>query len=237
MIIRRIVFGEALPGMRQFADILKGLDESVAYCNRSGPLGHDRVTDFPLAVPVLGLDFVHPTPLRFVRADPPDDDGLGIFRWHHMPLYYAGMSSPLPPDIDAAKYRVHVEAARLCEAIYARPGTLPEPWQFRASSNGVEWGLRLDGRRAYVVFRGSDDLFDWLRDITGFDIALMLTRLIMHDRLGRMWEGFVIGMDAAWAAIKPLIADVDEVIFTGHSLGADHADVAAAYAVLERKTT
>jgi hypothetical protein len=230
MIIRRIVFGEALPGMQRFADILKGLDESVAYCNRSGPLGHDRVTDFPLAVPALGLDFVHPTPLAFVRADPPDDDGLGIFRWHHMPLYFAGTQT-------AGFDPIHVEAARLCNAIYARPSTLPEPWQFRASSNGVEWGLRLDGKRAYVVFRGSYDLFDWLRDLTGFDVPALLTRLIMHDRLGRMWEGFVIGMDAAWAAIKPLIADADEVIFTGHSLGADHADIAAAYAVLERKST
>jgi Lipase (class 3) len=230
MILRRIVFGEALPGMQKFADILKGLDESVAYCNRSGPLGHDRITDFPIAVPAVGLDFVHPTPLAFVRADPPPNDPLGLFRWHHSYLYLAGAQAA---GIDPA----HVEAARLCNAIYAKPGTPLEPWQFRANSNGIEWGLRLDGRRAYVVFRGSDDLLDWLRDITGFDIALMLTRLIMHDRLGRMWEGFVIGMDAAWAAIKPLIADADEVILTGHSLGADHADVAAAYAVLERKTT
>jgi hypothetical protein len=230
MILRRIVFGEALPGMQQFADILKGLDESVAYCNRSGPLGHDRVTDFPLAVPALGLDFVHPTPLAFVRADPPDNDGLGIFRWHHAPLYVAGTQAA---GIDPA----HVEAARLCNAIYAKPGTPPEAWDASSSTVGVVWAIRRQGRRSFVVFRGSDDLFDWLRDLTGFDVPALLTRLIMHDRLGRMWEGFVIGMDAAWAAIKPLIADVDEVIFTGHSLGADHADIAAAYAVLERKST
>jgi Lipase (class 3) len=229
MILRRIVFGEALPGMQRFADILKGLDESIAYCNRSGPLEHDRVTDFPFAVPLVGLGFIHPTSQLFVRGDPPADDPLGLFRWHHSYLYRDGArSAGLDP--------VHVEAARLCDAIYAKPGTPSELWTFRAATNGVEWGIKLEGRRAYVVFRGSDDLLDWLRDITGFDISLMLTRLIMHDRLGRMWEGFVIGTPEAWAAIKAALAslDLDEIIFTGHSLGADHADVAAAYAVLER---
>jgi hypothetical protein len=230
MILRRITFGEALPGMRSFANLLLHLNESVAYCNRSGPLGHDRVTDYPFAIPALGLDFMHPTPLQFVRADPPNDDPLGIFRWHHAPLYFAGArSAGLDP--------VHVEAARLCDAIYARPETPLESWNGGGETNGVVWALKLAGRRAYVVFRGSLTLLDWLRDLVSIDPAYLLKRVLHRDGFGAMWDGFTIGMDDAWAAIKAALdrLDVDEVIFTGHSLGADRASVAAGSALLTFK--
>jgi hypothetical protein len=228
VILRRIVFGEAKPGFPNFAKVLQPLDESVAYCNRTGPLEHDRVTDYALTIPALGFDFVHPTPLAFVSSAPPAGDSLGIFAWHHSYLYAQG-------TIAAGLDPVHVEAARLCNAIYAKPGTLLESWEHQATTAGVYWAISRQGGRAYVVFRGSDTLLDWLRDLIGINVQVMLNRIFSHYHFGPMWDGFLIGMDETWAAVRSLISDADEVVFTGHSLGADRADIAAGFAVLERK--
>jgi hypothetical protein len=219
MIIRRIVFGEPKPGEAQFAGLLSKLDESVSYCNRTGPLEHDRVTDLPFAVPALGLNFVHPTPLSFVSAAPAPDDDWGIFSLHHMILYSAGILSDSPID------PVHVGCAALCRGIYAYPTDPPTAWDYRQSTAGIEWGVRLDGGRAFVVFRGSESILDWLRDLVGFAPS------VGAGDLGQMWGGFLIGMEYAWAEIAPLVKGHDELVLTGHSLGAARADVAAAYAL------
>ncbi len=220
-VLRRIVFGEPQPGGAQFAALLAKLTESVSYCNRTGPRAHDRITDVPFTVPALGLDFVHPAPLSFIAAAPAADDAWGIFAWHHMQLYQqAALAARLDP--------VHLQCVRLCRAIYAYPGDPAPSWDERLDTAGVAWGVKFEGSRAYVAFRGSDDFLDWLRDLTGFDPA----RLLDHDAFGPMWDGFVVGMQETWAALKPLVADVAEVIFTGHSLGAARAGVAAGYAIL-----
>ena len=226
--LRRIVFGEPKPGFAPFGALLaSGLAESVSYCNRSGPLQHDRVTDVPFTVPALGFGFVHPTALSFVRADPAPNDALGIFAWHHVQLYLKGI------EADAAADPVHVEAARLCAAIYEAPGAPPEPWAARVDTAGVSWAVKRDGNRVYVVFRGSDTLFDWLKDVTALDPA----RVLAHDVFGRMWGGFLIGMADAWGAIAHQLGwydGADEIVFTGHSLGAAHADAACGYAIAAR---
>ena len=220
MIIRRIVFGEPRPGDAKFARLLSNLDESVSYCNRTGPLEHDRVTDVPFTVPALGLNFVHPTPLSFVSARPKDDDPLGLFSWHHIELYDQAVIS-MQPHLPFN----HEQCAGFCEAIYEKPGEPTEQWDARQDTAGVAWAVKFDGKRAYVIFRGSDDLLDWLRDLTGFDPA------VNDPTFGPMWAGFLLGMPETWAAIKPLLVGIDEIIFTGHSLGAARADIAAAYAV------
>jgi hypothetical protein len=223
-VLRRIVFGEPKPGNPPFAAILKKLDESVSYCNRVGTLAHDRITDLPFTIPALGLNLVHPAPLSFVSSAPPVNDGWGLFAEHHMQLYYQGAMSA---NLDA----VHLECARLCRAIYAYPGDPPEKWDASAVTAGVMWGIRFEGSCAYVVFRGSDTFLDWLRDITGFDVDQLARRVTHHDIFGPMWDGFLIGMEETWGVIKPLVAKFDQVIFTGHSLGAARADVAAGYAL------
>ena len=217
MKISRIVFGEPKPGEATFTTLLKRLDESVAYCNRTGPLEHDRVTDVPFTVPILGLNFEHPTALSFVSALPASDDQWGIFALHHIELYEQGViSAKLDP--------VHVEAVTLCRAIYDYPG---DPlWDHRMTTAGVAWGIKSDNGRVFAVFRGSDDIPDWLHDLTGFDPAVM-----GNPVFGPMWDGFVEGMAETWTAIKPLIAGASELVITGHSLGAARADVAAGYAV------
>jgi hypothetical protein len=222
--IRRIVFGEPKPGEAQFAGLLSKLDESVSYCNRTGPLAHDRVTDLPFAIPALKLNFVHPTTLAFVSAAPADNDPLGIFAYHHMTLYDEG-AEVLPAQ--------HRHAADLCRAIYAYPSDPPFTWDERLDTAGVAWGVSFGGpvnstkTVAYVVFRGSYTLLDWLRDLVGFAPA------VSHPMFGPMWGGFLIGMEETWAAIKPLLKGMDEIVFTGHSLGASRADVAAGYMLMD----
>ena len=216
-ILRRVVFGEPKPGEAPFAAILSGLTSSASYCNRTGPLEHDRVTDLAYSIPALGLNLVHPTPLLFVSAAPAAGDPDGIFAYHHMPLYAQGAAGLDP---------VTVQCANLCRGIYAYPGDAPVQWDAMADTAGVSWGIKFDNGRAYVVFRGSDDLLDWLRDLTGFD-----PKVSPHPTFGPMWDGFLIGMPEAWAVIAPLLVGRDEVVFTGHSLGAARADIAAGYAL------
>lgn len=221
-VLRRIVFGEPKPGGQQLANLLLKLQEGASYCNRTGPLQHDRVTDVPFTVPALGFDFVHPTSLIIdkIQQAPITNDEYGIFSWHHMSLYYEGAKR-------GALDSVHVEAARLCQAIYAYPGDEPEPWDVRNETYGVSWGIRYRGERAYVVFRGSLTLLDWVEDLFGFNPEAILK----HDTFGLVWAGFDLGMADTWAVIKPLLARYQEVVFTGHSLGAARAGVTAAYAV------
>lgn len=218
MIFRRIVFGEPKPGEAQFAGLLSKLDESVSYCNRTGPLQHDRVTDLPFAIPALKLNFIHPTPLSFVSAAPIDNDPLGIFSFHHMALYVKGIESSLTPLATP-----HHLAAALCYAIYDKPESPRIQWDQRLETDGVAWGLKIYGKQGYVVFRGSDNLLDWIRDLVGFAPP------VNHINFGQMWGGFVIGMGATWAAIKPLLNGLDEVVLTGHSLGAARADILCGY--------
>jgi hypothetical protein len=223
MILRRIVFGEPKPGESTFAGLLSKLDESVSYCNRTGPRQHDRVTDLPFAIPALKLNYVHPVALSFVSANPDDNDPLGIFRFHHMKLYDQGIRA-------ATDSYLHIDCARLCRGLYAYPDDTPIAWDERKDTADIAWAVKLEGKTAYVVFRGSYTLLDWLRDLVGFAPS------VPHATFGPMWGGFLIGMEYAWAEIKPLIAGADEVAFTGHSLGAARASIAAGYALQDFST-
>jgi hypothetical protein len=223
-IMRRIVFGEPKPGCAQFAAILKKLDESVSYRNTVGN-HRDRVTEVPFTIPVPDFDFQQPAPLTDVSSPADPKDPWGIFSLHHMLLYDSAAAAFTDP--------FHRECASLCRAIYAYPGDPVEVWDHSATTAGVDWAVRFEDNRAYVVFRGSDDLLDWLRDLTSLDIGVLLAHVLHQDTFGPTWDGFVIGMSEAWAVIKPLVASSPEVIFTGHSLGAARADVAAAYALTE----
>src|ERR1700722_2576260 len=216
-IYRRIVFGEPRPGGAKFASILSTLYTNVSYCNRTGPLKHDRVTDVPFDVPVLGLNFQQPEPLQFISAAPLPNDSWGIFSLHHIQLYVQGA-------VAAKLDTIHIQAVQYCAAIYDPTST----WDKLLAVAGVVCGIKLDGTRAYVVFRGSDDIPDWIRDVTPLDPS----RIIIHDTFGEMWGGFLIGMSEVWSAIKPLIASATEVVFTGHSLGAARADIATGYALM-----
>lgn len=218
--VRRVVFGEPRPGGSKLAAVLANVP-GASYCNRTGSLSHDRVTDVPFAVPLLGLDFEHPTPLKFVNATPPVNDAWGLFAWHHVQLYVAGA--------EAAKLDpVEIMAVQLCAAIY--DATASVAWDHLVvDPDSITWGIKRDGTRFYVVYRGSDTPFDWLRDATALDPS----RTFSHDTLGLLWGGFFIGVEDTWTAAKALMASASEIVFTGHSLGAGRATDAAALAALD----
>jgi len=67
-----------------------------------------------------------------------------------------------------------------------------------------------------VVFRGSVTLEDWVRDFFAVPHAT-----INHPLLGDVHAGFMLGMDAAFDHVFPLLRS--SVIVIGHSLGAGRA--------------
>ncbi len=81
----RVVFGEPKPGFLQLISILADVP-GRSYRNGDANF-HDVVTDLPFSVPPE--EYVHPT--NIVRVTGAPDGGLfsrlGLFSWHHMPLY------------------------------------------------------------------------------------------------------------------------------------------------------
>ena len=86
----RIVFGEPKPGFAQLAAYIAPVP-AWSYRNGNG-VHHDIVTDVPFTLPPA--DYVHPTKLLSVCAEPPERDQFGVFAWHSMSLYLKALSDP-----------------------------------------------------------------------------------------------------------------------------------------------
>lgn len=85
----RVVFGEPKPGLLDFAKIVETVP-GRSYRN-GDELHHDLVTDVPFSLPPL--QYVHPTPIIPVLKLPGPSlfEQLGVFAFHHMPLYEAAL--------------------------------------------------------------------------------------------------------------------------------------------------
>lgn len=114
------------------------------------------------------------------------------------------------------------ECARLCAAIY-RSATnndpAPEPWDAFdiGADDGVCWAIRRYPDHDKVVFRGSDNFGDWLRDFLAVAVVP-----VGHWQFGLIHPGFFMGLEHAWSEIRKLLRNPP--VFTGHSLGAGRAD-------------
>jgi len=88
--IRRVVFGEPKPGLRDLADLIKAIP-AASYRN-GDDCHHDLVADVPFSFPPL--QYVHPTPIVPVFAGPTKAlfDGLGPFAYHAIELYVAALA-------------------------------------------------------------------------------------------------------------------------------------------------
>jgi hypothetical protein len=87
--IARVVFGEPKPGLVDHAQIVKTIP-GRSYRNGDG-LHHDLVADVPFSLPPE--QYVHPSPIIPVCARPTGDlfNRLGVFAYHHIPLYQAAL--------------------------------------------------------------------------------------------------------------------------------------------------
>lgn len=84
--VRRAVFGEPRPGMRNFAKVIAEIP-GAGYRNGNSK-NHDLVTDVPLKL-LPPFNFVHPTELVHVDAEPSGTllNRIGLFAFHHIELY------------------------------------------------------------------------------------------------------------------------------------------------------
>ena len=115
-------------------------------------------------------------------------------------------------------------AADLCVGIYAYPGFPVVTWDHfdPGLDDGVCWALKVVDGFKHVIFRGSSNLPDWLHD---FDAWAMP---IQHTVVGPVHPGAARGLDTVAGELCKIVSAGDWGV-RGHSLGAMHASLTAAY--------
>lgn len=104
--------------------------------------------------------------------------------------------------------------AQICADAYAdAPAGFDHVWEF----SGTHAAHRTLAGVEVIVFRGSKDALDWIRDAEGFPV--------WDDRIGFVHAGFMAGMDDALIAACALPG---QKAVTGHSLGGARARILAA---------
>lgn len=121
-----------------------------------------------------------------------------------------------------------LDIAELCALIYQDQQTVGWDHFDGGEDDGVCWGVKIVDGVDVVINRGSKTLQDWLRD------AEALANPFEHSALGPVHPGFNLGMDRQWSEI--LSRDRPNRRFGGHSLGAAHASLLTARAVLSGQT-
>ena len=105
--------------------------------------------------------------------------------------------------------------AQACADAYAdAPAGFDHIWEF----SGTHAAHRRVEGADIIVFRGSKDAEDWIRDLEAVPI--------WDSRLGFVHAGFMMGMYDVLAAVA--LAAVKDIVVTGHSLGGARARILAA---------
>ena len=99
-----------------------------------------------------------------------------------------------------------VVLAQICADVYAdAPAGFDNSWDFAGCHAASR---KVDGVDV-VVFRGSLDVTDWIRDVEAFPL--------WDYRLGFVHGGFIVGVNDVLAAVA--VSCGPRVVVTGHSLG------------------
>jgi hypothetical protein len=111
-------------------------------------------------------------------------------------------------------------AAELCAALY---GYADAPYVHfehidHGEDDGICWALAREGDTDVVIFRGTDNIEDAIRDI----LAVAWTPC-SEQRLGPVHIGFFFGLDRVWGEMQPMLRPGAPVCIDGHSLGAARA--------------
>ena len=104
----------------------------------------------------------------------------------------------------------HQLLAQLSQYIYSVNTSY---WDHYLEQDGVVLGVKKSGDADIVVFRGSDNLEDWRRDLDEVPKY--------HPILGFIHQGFLDGMDKVAQTLIPALGP--SIVVTGHSLGAARA--------------
>ncbi len=107
-----------------------------------------------------------------------------------------------------------LDAAKLCVHSYDETNTAFDAWR---DVNDVVGGIKYIGDNTVLVMRGSDDVVDWLHDLSAWPDWT-------ND--GVVDAGFADGIRGFLAIVKPFIKG--NLILTGHSLGAARCCIIAA---------
>lgn len=118
-----------------------------------------------------------------------------------------------------------LDCANLCAACY----NATEIFDRVIDIAGVWAGVKHYEDCSAVAFRGSTTINDWLHDFQG--------NLYSDAALGGVEEGFLLGIRDAKAHLDLVIPFGKPLYITGHSLGAAHALIFAAFWQLSQRVT
>ena len=107
----------------------------------------------------------------------------------------------------------YATAVGLCADSYDRAAV----WDAQWSAGNVYLCLRRTAAADLFVFRGSDDVADWMADLQGWPS--------LDPLVGYCHSGFLSGMEGATAEIAKALSGRPYALL-GHSLGASHACIA-----------
>ena len=112
------------------------------------------------------------------------------------------------------------DSATLCYALYDYPDSPKVSWDYRAEDDGIHWAMVRYQGLLWIVYRGSVDKQDWIRDFYAFYDPFL------HDSLGPIHPGFYEGLPTTVEKILNFAKPDDLIGITGHSLGAGRASQA-----------
>lgn len=121
----------------------------------------------------------------------------------------------------------HLNFAKRCQKVYSKNSKDLDGEYFESPQTDCQGSVSLDGSRIIVCFRGSDSLADWKAN---FNTSL---NNFPYNSDKKRHVGFL----AQWLSVKSMVVkaidsivaggNIDDIVFTGHSLGGGLSTICA----------